>query len=193
MPSVPYVSADDLQTYLGATSLVDDDAVRACAAASRWVDQWTGRTFELASEPSARLFQVTDPHRIWLDDIADPAVTVSEGAGYSSDWAADEFLLDPPQPAQGWPYTSIRTAGARSFLFTSPGLVQVTATWGWPAVPDDVKMATLIQAARLYKRRESPDGTLGGGDFGIVRVGRSIDPDVQLLLEPYQLVVVGIA
>ncbi len=62
--------------------------------------------------------------------------------------------------------------------------IQVTAIWGWPAVPDQIKEACLIRAARLFKRRESPDGTVGAGDFGVIRVGR-YDPDYASLIEPF--------
>ena len=53
------------------------------------------------------------------------------------------------------------------------------------------KLATLIQAARLFKRKESPEGVLGGNDFGIVRVGTRVDPDVEMLLAPYRYLRVG--
>jgi hypothetical protein len=63
--------------------------------------------------------------------------------------------------------------------------VQVTGTWGWPAVPVDVKQACLLLAARLFIRKESPQGVAGFGEFGAIRV-RSADPDVVALLEPYR-------
>ena len=50
---------------------------------------------------------------------------------------------------------------------------------------DDVKEACYIQSARIFKRRESPEGVLGFGDF-TVRVSR-LDPDVESLLRHYVL------
>lgn len=47
-------------------------------------------------------------------------------------------------------------------------------------LPDTAHEACLIHAARLYRRRDSIDGTLGFGDAGIVRVGR-FDADVESL------------
>jgi hypothetical protein len=65
--------------------------------------------------------------------------------------------------------------------------VQVTAAWGWTAVPDDVTYAALIKGSRLFKRRTSPEGVLGGfADFGAVRISRQEDPDVMDLLESYR-------
>ena len=45
----------------------------------------------------------------------------------------------------------------------------------WPA---PVTMATLEQASRLVKRRASPEGVAGMGDFGPVRVS-AVDPDIE--------------
>jgi hypothetical protein len=65
--------------------------------------------------------------------------------------------------------------------------VQVTAAWGWSADPAAVVNATLIQAARIFKRRTSPEGVVGGfQDFGAVRVSSRMDPDVMDLLAPYR-------
>jgi len=63
--------------------------------------------------------------------------------------------------------------------------VEVTAKWGWPAVPDTVKQAALMLASRLYGRKASPMGVIGVGDFGPVRISRS-DPDIAFLLMDYK-------
>jgi hypothetical protein len=47
-------------------------------------------------------------------------------------------------------------------------------------VPDRAHEACLLHAARLYRRRDSIDGTIGFGDLGVVRVGR-VDADVDAL------------
>jgi hypothetical protein len=44
----------------------------------------------------------------------------------------------------------------------------------------------VIQAARIFKRNDSPLGIAGFGDMGVLRVGRALDPDVQQLVEPYR-------
>ncbi|MEM9652241.1 MAG: hypothetical protein AAGA65_09115 [Actinomycetota bacterium] len=52
-------------------------------------------------------------------------------------------------------------------------------------VPPRVNLATRMHAVRLYRRRLSPDGTLGASAFGgAVRVSK-YDPDVQNLLANY--------
>jgi hypothetical protein len=52
---------------------------------------------------------------------------------------------------------------------------------GWVedgTLPDAAHQACLFHAARLYRRRDSIDGTIGFGDLGVVRVGRTdVDRD----------------
>ncbi len=51
--------------------------------------------------------------------------------------------------------------------------------------PGEVTIAALIEAARTFKRRGSPEGVSGlGGDFGVVRVS-SWDPTVEANLSPW--------
>jgi hypothetical protein len=47
-------------------------------------------------------------------------------------------------------------------------------------LPDAAHEACLIHASRLYRRRDTVDGTIGFGDMGVVRVGR-FDADVEAL------------
>jgi hypothetical protein len=56
---------------------------------------------------------------------------------------------------------------------------QNPSTWTTP-FPDACYQACLLHASRLYKRRDSLDGTLSWGDMGAVRVGKW-DPDVDAM------------
>jgi hypothetical protein len=51
---------------------------------------------------------------------------------------------------------------------------------GAQGVPECVYEACLLDAARIYRRRDSLDGTILWGDAGAIRVGRA-DPDVERL------------
>lgn len=50
--------------------------------------------------------------------------------------------------------------------------------------PPEVHTAALIQAARIVKRRGSPEGVAGLGDLGAVRIS-SWDADIEANLSPY--------
>lgn len=58
--------------------------------------------------------------------------------------------------------------------------------------PSPVIEATLIQAARIFKRKEAPFGVIGGSDLAVPRNIPALDPDVKRLLRPYmQAVMIG--
>jgi hypothetical protein len=57
-------------------------------------------------------------------------------------------------------------------------------------LPDAAHEACLLHSARLYRRRDSIDGTLGFGDMGVVRVGRT-DADVDAMYANVGPVVFG--
>ncbi len=50
-------------------------------------------------------------------------------------------------------------------------------------VPANVRLATLMLAGREFRRRLSPEGVAGFGDFGAVRISR-IDPDIEIMITP---------
>jgi hypothetical protein len=71
-----------------------------------------------------------------------------------------------------------------TWVLQSDGVTLVW-TWTYPAdtttLPDLGHEACLLHAARLYRRRDSIDGTINWGDMG-VRVGGS-DPDVRAMYD----------
>jgi hypothetical protein len=59
-----------------------------------------------------------------------------------------------------------------------------------PPFSDALFTVTVMEAGRLYRRRDSVDGTIGWGDMGLVRVGPR-DPDIETLIAPYLNIVAG--
>lgn len=196
MADPTYVDESDVAAYLK-VSVVGNETELALAASGscRWVGRYCGRRFDLAAEATARTFDVNRDGVVWVDDIGDTddlavATDDSQNGTFTTAWAESDYQVQPASALElGDPITSLTTVGTRSFPVAGArtGLVRVTARWGWPAVPDDVRLAALIQAARLYKRRDSAEGVLGASDFGVVRVGARVDPDAELLLASYRM------
>jgi len=67
---------------------------------------------------------------------------------------------------------------------TGTPTVQVTARWGYSAtVPDDIKTATIMQAARWYKRLQSAMAdSVAGPDMGQLFYRQTLDPDIKGIL-----------
>jgi|SRR5215471_9407704 len=70
---------------------------------------------------------------------------------------------------------------------------RVDAAWTTPGnqgyLPDPLFAVAMHEAARLYRRRDSIDGTVGWGDQGVVRIGPK-DPDIETMIAPYLTIVV---
>ncbi|MFF8910168.1 phage gp6-like head-tail connector protein [Streptomyces olivaceoviridis] len=169
----------------------DDELSAALAAASHGIDRATGRRFWLDDtavprvfRPAGRVVCVPDGDLLLVDDIGDTDGLVVE-AGATGSWSVLGGWETQPDNALtgGRPVTGLLRDGGWG-IYTSR--VRVTARWGWPAVPDEITEAALIQATRLYKRKDSPEGIIGSAEWGVRNLSRR-DPDVWALIEPYIL------
>lgn len=193
-----YCTLAELKEILRILDTVDDELLEArINEASRVIDQHCNRRFYADATASARLFTSIDGNTIFVDDISSTTglVVKSDSVGdgtYATTIAAADFQAEPLNAiVKGTPITSIaaRLAGAFSMAAVPAGC-QVTAKWGWPAIPDPVHSACLILAGRLVKRGDSLLGVAGFGELGAITV-RAIDPDVERMLRPYRIHVVA--
>lgn len=174
----------------------DADLTSALAAASRSIDKTCGRRFWLDPTVTQRVYNPRgkvvcdeDGETLLVDDIGSATGLVVETGPADGPWTAvtgyettpDNALLDG-KPVAGL----LRPNGFWSWARGSTTRVRVTARHGWPEVPPDITEAALLQATRLYKRKNSPEGILGSAEWGVVRLSRR-DPDVWNLLEPFLL------
>lgn len=179
----------------------DATLMRTLVAAARSVDRHCGRRFWLDDEPSARIYPLArrvvrdqdGSERLLVDDIGSVAgLLVEVGFAGGDVWTPASDVEPAPDNAlvEGEPVTSIRRYRMTWSALPGPARVRVTARWGWPAVPEVVAEATLLQASRLRKRRTSPEGVAGTAEWGPVRVTR-VDPDVEALLRDLVLPGIG--
>lgn len=190
-----YITTADLRDYLRIDDQVDDvQLATAITAASRAVDQLTGRQFGVLAAAEQRVYDGCYDRAAYgwfveIDDlmsVTDLAVaTDPAGDRTYTETVTDYELRERNAPAKGLPWT-------RLDIGVSPhgraGLVAVTGVWGWSAVPSTVEQATLIQAARVFKRRVAPFGVAGptSDQAPGLRLLAKIDPDVEVMLRPYK-------
>jgi hypothetical protein len=184
---------------IGTADTLDDDLIDNCVgAASRLIDGYCNRRFWQTGTAEARVYQAEDSFYCSIDDIAGTALTLktssqSDGT-FDVTWKVSDYQLEPLNgnlDGLTWSYDKIRAVG--DYLFPTvnanygeQALVQVTAVFGWPSVPEPITQATIIQASRIFKRYDSPLGVVGFGDLGQIRVSRYLDPDMAQLVEPYR-------
>jgi len=184
---------------IGTADTIDDDLIDNCVgAASRLIDGYCNRRFWQTGTAEARVYQAEDSFYCSIDDIAGTALTLKTSTQadgtFDLQWSRSDYQLEPLNgnlDGLTWSYDKIRAVG--DYLFPTvnanygdQALVQVTAIFGWPAVPEPVTQATIIQASRIFKRYDSPLGVAGFGDLGAIRVSRFLDPDMAQLVEPYR-------
>jgi hypothetical protein len=188
-----YATLEELKSRPKITDVQDDALLsKALAAASRGIDDRCGRRFDLDATATARVYnprgrvvEHDDGQLILIDDIGSTTGLVVE-VGAGSSWttiAADNYEAYPDNTlAESWPIEGLLLIG---FPITTPrARLRVTAKWGWPAVPVPISEATLIQASRLFARKDSPEGVMGSGEWAPIRLSR-VDPDVQSMTERY--------
>lgn len=205
-----YVTLEQASAVLGARET--DFAILGLAAssASRLVDSFCGRQFGPGTVGEVREYTPANENLVIIDDASAITAVKSDEAfdhTFSTTWAHNtDYVFDPvnqigPNGRSGWPYSTIVGVGTRWFPIAGvttgittrwwpitkypKNTVQVTGTFGWAAIPDDVTLATLFLTAEMFKAvREAPLGVSGLGDFGPVSIRGN--PRVVNLLAPYR-------
>lgn len=195
-----YVQLADLKAHLTIPlATTTDDAILAVCitAASRAVDQATDRRFGQSAAVTDRLFTwhgecVDGQPLLVLDDVSTSTGVVVRGDTLGDYSYSDTFTvgtdvdLYPFDAAEySLPWTGIVLRRNTTALFTKQARgMKVTARWGWAAIPSVVEIATLIQAARYFMRRDSWAGIAGSPELGSeIRLLSELDPDVQQLVQ----------
>ncbi len=198
-----YCTVDDVRRQLSDKDAKVDDVIveRAINATSRAVDDWCGRRFWQDSSVQVRVYRPEESCSARVDDISTATgllvKTDADADGtYETSWTiGTDFQLEPLNAsADGGAYAwqELVAIGSKRFPICRnrrPSL-QVTAKFGWSAIPAQVEQAAVLRAVAIFKRKESPQGIAGFGDFGAIRVTRQ-DPDVVALLANFQRVMVG--
>lgn len=169
-----YAALEDVKAAIRVKHDEADDLIElAIEAASRRIDEFCNDQFWLSPTPSARVltpvidyelsvgaFATTTGLTVEFDNDNDGTFeTVVAGTAYQA--AAPERaghpyrrleFLDVRLPGTGWRRVSSRPARSR---------VRVTAQWGWPAVPAQVRQACLLMALDHYRGKNFTNGVVG--------------------------------
>ncbi len=203
MPLEPsYVTTGEIRDFLVIGDGVDDfELDRVASTASRMIDQYTNRQFGGVTLASTRFYDSLrsgrgyffEPFIAPIDDVMDTTDLVvryasSPGGAYDVTLGLNvDFSMQPINAeARNFPWTEI--------VFTTNAYpphggreIEVTARWGWTYVPDSIVEATLLQASRLFARRNSPYGIAGSPEMGSeMRLLSRVDPDVAVALKKYK-------
>lgn len=179
MPS-PYPHPVDLEQWLGAekAAQTDPNTVWAVRGAASAIEQACGRSFGTVVTET-RTYQADTYRGSTTVTIGDTFnVTAVEVDGNP----VNAYTLIPRNP-NGKPYTEIEIPACIH------GWVSVTAEYGWPEVPEGVRVACAILAGRFLDRRENTAGSLTHFRVDDVEkrfAAMPIDGDVELLIRAWR-------
>lgn len=174
------------------TADTDQDALiqayitRASGAVTRWcdrefVDSGAGatRTFEIPWDSDFLSLAPYDAQTITTVEIdTDQASPVTVPA---AEWRAY------PNPARDGVYTAVRLRPlgvALGRVLYPTRQVEITGTWGFPAVPDEVLQATAVTVVTWVTQNTAAYRTIDGEVVEMTK--RGLPPEAMMLLQPYR-------
>lgn len=192
-----YATLAQVKAALRLTDATDDALLEsAVESASRRIDGYCQRWFYKTSATPINVYPATLYQCGAPNDIATSSVTVkidSAGDGtFATTWTQNQqYQLEPLNAAiTARPYRRIVAINGYNFpTAVDKPLVQITAQWGWNAIPKDVEQACILLSIRQFARLNAALGVVGFADMAIQV--RAVDPDVRDLLNPYRLEVVA--
>lgn len=198
-----YSTLAEVKAELKITDTSDDTRLEvSVGAASRQIDAHTGRPhgFWQDSTVQTQTYFADDSRTVLIDDGISTVTglivktdTNDDGAFATTLAINTNFVLYPVNALLSYPvepYTEIHLVDYLGSYFPMwhsgrPG-VQVTAKFGWAAIPDDVHKACMIQAVQLFKASDAVFGAIQLGEGGFAtRIGRGLNPLAESLLERY--------
>lgn len=191
-----YATLAQVKARLGITDTTDDTILESVVEGiSRLIDDYCGRHFY---QKTSTTFYFTGEFGdlLVVPDLVSITTLKTDDDGdrtYETTWTTSDYDLLPYNASSyDKPYTRIETTpnGDYSFPTTAKG-IEIAGTWGWPAAPTHVKEACLLQSEILFKRKDAIFGVIGGGEMGQpVRLSK-LDPQVQMILDPFRRIGLG--
>lgn len=204
-----YITLTDYKHYLGIKdpdNTDDPELPLDITAASRAVDKCCSeranglgarRQFGKVDAPEARFYTPrwdTDLLR-WvieiddIDDVTGLVIAIDTGNDDVYESTITQYVMRPKNAlARKRVYTQIAISTLSTVQPTYfPDSAKITGLWGWSTTPVTVKRATLLQAHRFTKRRQSPMGTTGSPQKGSEKqLLENVDPDIEQMLMDYR-------
>lgn len=198
-----YVSLAELKRRFHIDDTEDDAELQlAISTAQSDVDDFCGRQFNVATAASARQFVAGKNSRLIVDDFSTTAgLVVKTGTvsdGFNTTLTINEdFIVEPiggriGEVDYGVYWRLVAIDHAWDISYHGEPSVEIEAVWGWSSVPLAIKSATLMQAARLYRRKDTPEGVLNGFEGAPIRVGYMLDPDIARSVKKFRKHVPGV-
>lgn len=176
------------------TAADDDNLELAIQAASQWIDSYfDGTTFYARTE--TRYYTARWSDYLDVDDLLTVTTLKTDeddDGTYEVTWTTDDYWLEPKNAQLGrqpTPYRHIRVNQNGDYSFPT-GVeygIEIAGTWGYCTAakqPPEIKLATILMAHRLWKRKDAIFGVAGTPALGVTIIQSKIqqDSDIVMLL-----------
>lgn len=187
-----YITTQELKDYMGLQgSQYDARVLSVTSAVSRDVEDYCHRQFNQATATTVRVYRPIDRATAIVDDFFTTTGLIvktdnDDDGVFETTWVSADYELLPLNGVRnglpGWPFWQINSVGfSNRFHDTMRSNLQVTAQWGWLAVPAEVKEACLMLGADTFQIKDTRLGVAGGDNFGgVVRVRESVMAQAKL-------------
>ena len=188
-----------------AATVNSDLICKAINVASREIDNVCSgdvprsRRFWQDTAVQTRTYTCEDLTFVYVDDISTVTGLIvktddNDDGTYETTWTINtDFALwplnaaaDAAEPYAFWKIVAVGggTGDKRFPLYERRAGLQITAKFGWPAIPKQIEEACILRAISILLRKDSPTGMLVQGEWGNMRVPM-FDPDVNAMLRPF--------
>ena len=194
-----YITLQQAKDYIGdgITGVKHEAGLeRAVTSASRWIDRHCGRRFYADGSATARLLYPESRTLVRTPDISTTTGLVvkydsGDDGTYETTVSSSDYQLEPldgvREGTTGWPYDAIRLIESVMFpVYSKRPSVQVTANWGWAAVPADVAEACLILSHHFHALRNAPHGVATFAAETFAMRASAVPPQVPELLRDFR-------
>lgn len=196
-----YCTQNELKGFVGIpTSDSEDDNLLddAVNAASRQIDAYCGRVFYGDANATARKYFATDQYRLQVEDFYTTAGLVvkyddNDDGTFETTVSATDYQTLPINSVAGGivttPFYIIELIASSANQWpidysSNRATVEITAKWGWSAVPEQIRQATQMLASELFAMRNAPLGVAGVGDFGVVNIQQN--REITRMIAPFR-------
>ncbi len=196
-----YVTLADLKATMSINDTTDDTVMEdAIEAASRQIDAYCGRGRKFWQDAGvvARKYYPTQSRRVIVDDISTltgllVAVDTSDDGTFDVSLTINtDFIVEPVNaaaeyPVQPWTSILLINGTLTQFLQLASGRpsVEVTAKYGWSAIPSGIARACLVQSRNIFKSQDATFGAFQLSIDGQIRSVPQMDPVARAQLEPF--------
>lgn len=184
-----YASLTQVKAALRLTDSVDDTMLTlALQSADEAINAYAGRTFGTVAADATRVYAPGKADAVEVDDLQ--SITTVEFSYDGTNWTTTtDYQAEPLNGISDgltWPITRLRATNSFAWpVYIGISTVRITGKFAFGSIPSSVVQAAVLQSSRFFKRLDSPLGVTMG-EFGAVRLLSRVDPDVEVLLQPYR-------